>query len=71
VASLVVAERGASDAVVNIDVIGVGSSPYDALRNGWVDEQGEKRPGIGMRAVPMNGAEKSEKRDKSGKTRIR
>jgi hypothetical protein len=67
VASLVVAERGSSDAIVNIDVIGVGSSPYDALRNGWVDEQGEKRPGIGIRAVPMNGAEKSEKRDKSGK----
>jgi hypothetical protein len=45
VAALVV--HGArDDAVVNIDVIGVGSSPYDCLR-----------ASIGDKAVAMNGAE--------------
>jgi hypothetical protein len=54
VAALVVAHR-ADNCVVNIDVIGVGSSPYDCLR-----------VTIGDKAVPMNGAEGSDKHDKSG-----
>jgi hypothetical protein len=54
VAALVVL-HARDDAVVNIDVIGVGSSPYDCLR-----------ASIGDKAVPMNGAEGSDKRDKSG-----
>lgn len=65
VAALVIAERGASNATCNIDVVGVGSSPFDSLKNGWV-ENGEQRKGIGLRAVAMNGAEGSDKRDKSG-----
>ena len=43
-------------AIVNVDVIGVGGSPYDALRDI-----------LGTRAVrAMNGAEASSKRDRSG-----
>lgn len=41
--------------VVNIDVIGVGSGPYDALRGH-----------IGDRAIPMNAAEGSEAMDAAG-----
>lgn len=41
---------------VNLDVIGVGSSVYDFLKD--VD---------GLNVVPINGAEKSEARDKSGR----
>lgn len=44
-----------NDATVNIDIGGVGTSPYDCLA--------EK---IGMAAVAMNGAEGSDARDKSG-----
>lgn len=54
VAALAVSARE-DQAVVNIDVIGVGSSPYDCLR-----------AGIGDKAVAMNGAEGSDKKDKSG-----
>ncbi len=55
VATLCVQHRR-DDAVVNIDIIGVGSSPYDVLRGT-----------IGAKAVAMNGAEGTEARDKSGK----
>lgn len=55
VAALVLTVR-TDDAVVNIDVIGVGSSPYD-----------HTRAAIGGKAVAMNASEASEKRDRSGK----
>ncbi|WP_245005096.1 terminase family protein [Paraburkholderia sacchari] len=54
VATLVVNMRR-NDATVNIDIGGVGTSPYDVLA--------EK---IGMKAVAMNGSEGSDARDKSG-----
>ncbi|MGV4659148.1 terminase [Burkholderia pseudomallei] len=54
VATLVMNMRR-GDATVNIDIGGVGTSPYDVLA--------EK---IGMKAVAMNGAEGSDARDKSG-----
>ncbi|QGS82503.1 terminase [Burkholderia pseudomallei] len=54
VATLVMNMRR-DDATVNIDIGGVGTSPYDVLA--------EK---IGMKAVAMNGAEGSDARDKSG-----
>ncbi len=54
VATLVVNLRR-DDATVNIDIGGVGTSPYDVLA--------EK---IGMKAVAMNGAEGSDARDRSG-----
>lgn len=54
-ATLVLLER-LDDSVANIDVIGVGSGPYDALRDAIADK-----------AVAMNGAEKSIAKDKSGK----
>jgi hypothetical protein len=54
VATLAIAHRR-DDATVNIDVIGVGSSPYDHLT-----------AAIGDRAVAMNGATGSDARDKSG-----
>lgn len=44
-----------NDATVNVDIGGVGTSPYDVLH--------EK---IGMKAVAMNGAEGSDARDRSG-----
>ena len=47
--------RGTSQAKVNIDVIGVGTSVYDGMK-----------AFIGSAAVPLNGAESSEARDKSG-----
>ncbi|MBY4799906.1 terminase family protein [Burkholderia cepacia] len=43
------------DSTVNVDIGGVGTSPYDVLA--------EK---LGMKAVAMNGAEGSDARDKSG-----
>ncbi|WP_049124033.1 hypothetical protein, partial [Burkholderia cenocepacia] len=54
VATLVVNLRR-DDATVNVDIGGVGTSPYDVLA--------EK---IGMKAVAMNGAEGSDARDRSG-----
>ena len=54
VAALVIRARR-DDAMVNIDIIGIGSSPYDSLR-----------AAIGERAWAMNASEASEKRDKSG-----
>jgi hypothetical protein len=42
-------------AVVNIDVIGVGTSPYDILR------------GFGTEVVGLNGAAASRRRDRTGK----
>jgi hypothetical protein len=54
VAALVVAHRK-DNAAVCIDVIGVGTSPYDCLR-----------ASIGVKAVAMNGASGSEEHDKSG-----
>jgi hypothetical protein len=53
VAALVMNERR-DDSAVNIDVISVGTSPYDCLTIA-----------IGDKAVPMNAAEGSEKRDKT------
>jgi hypothetical protein len=54
VAEYVIAARGVSSATVNIDVIGVGSSPYDSLKGM-----------IGDFAVAMCGSEGSDARDKS------
>ena len=55
VAGLCIAMRGSSGARVNIDVLSVGSSPYDYLRDT-----------IGSSAVAINFAEGSEGTDKSG-----
>lgn len=44
-----------NDAVVNVDIGGIGTSPYDCLAQS-----------IGMKAVAMNGAEGSDARDRSG-----
>lgn len=63
----VVTENITDEAVVKIDVVGVGTSPFDCLRNGWVDSAGAQRPGIGERAIAMNGAEGSDAHDKTGK----
>lgn len=54
VAALAIKHRR-DDAPVNIDVIGVGSSPYDSLR-----------AAIGGKAIAMNGALGSEAMDRSG-----
>lgn len=54
VAGLVIAERR-DDAPVLIDVIGVGASPYDLLRNAGVDVHG------------VNGSEKARGTDRSGR----
>jgi hypothetical protein len=54
VAALVIQHRR-DNAVVNIDVIAVGSSPYDSLRVSLKD-----------RAVAMNASEGSDQHDKSG-----
>ena len=54
VAALALAEMR-DDCPVNIDIIGVGSSPFDSLR-----------AVIGDKAVAMNASERSEKHDKSG-----
>lgn len=51
---------------VQVDVIGVGSSPFDCIRNGWVDDAGHQHAGIKERAVAMNASEGSDRRDKSG-----
>jgi hypothetical protein len=56
VAGLALMKRNGSEAKVQVDVIGVGSSAFDYLR--------EK---IKEHAVAMNGSEKSIRRDKSGK----
>jgi hypothetical protein len=58
VASIVAREAvGNGDPVVNVDVIGVGSSVVDHLRTGYQH----------IHTVGVNVAEKSEKHDKSGK----
>lgn len=54
VAQLVLAARGASACCVNIDVIGVGASAFDALHNH-----------IGNAAQAMNAAQASNEKDKS------
>jgi hypothetical protein len=56
---------GRDDAVVNIDVIAVGSSPYDCLRTGGSTRTARSEKDDN--AVPMNGAEKSDAKDKSRK----
>jgi hypothetical protein len=56
VAGLCLSARGSSDCMVNVDVIGVGTSPYDILKSN-----------IGTKAVAMNGAEASVATDKSGR----
>lgn len=58
VAGLVMLMVRGTGAVVNIDVIGVGSSPYDALKQ------------VHPKTVPMNSAEASEKTDKSKQLRF-
>jgi len=55
VAQLVLGLRGSSNCKVNVDVIGVGSSVFDALRRY-----------IGNDAIAMNSAKASESLDKSG-----
>lgn len=52
--------------LVQVDVIGVGGSVIDCLRNGWVDKDGEQHGKIGRRAVAMNASEGSDETDKSG-----
>jgi hypothetical protein len=47
--------RGTSQAVVNVDVIGVGTSVYDGLK-----------AFIGNAVIPLNGSEASDARDKTG-----
>ena len=47
--------RGTSQAKVNIDVIGVGTSVYDGMK-----------AFIGNAAIPLNGSESSDARDKTG-----
>lgn len=78
-AQLVMAHRR-DRAAVNIDVIGVGSSPYDALRRlladaaeKAADEERRRNPGKSVTrerledlVVAMNGSEGSAKRDRSG-----
>jgi len=53
VAALVLSHRR-DKAVINVDVVGVGTSVYDHLR------------GVTDNVIPINGAEKSESADKSG-----
>jgi hypothetical protein len=55
VAQLVLAARGASPCRVNVDVIGVGASAFDALRRH-----------IGDKAHALNSAQASDARDKTG-----
>jgi hypothetical protein len=67
VASLVVKHRDV-DAPVNIDVIGIGSSPFDCLQAALLmlvkpDGSEETRTEL---IKPMNGSEASEKKDRSG-----
>jgi len=57
VAGLVMKHRR-DGAVINVDVIGVGTSVYDHLR------------GMVKGVVPINGAERSEETDKSGELRF-
>jgi hypothetical protein len=57
-AALVLAHHSGS-ATVNVDVIGVGGSVYDVLKDGR-----------GLDVVPVNNAEASDLRDKSGKFRL-
>ena len=59
VAALVVAEDDEGTAVILIDVIRVGSSGYDHLK------------GVKRRVIPLNGAEGSRARDRSGQLRFR
>lgn len=57
---------GHAGCLVQVDVIGVGGSVIDSLRNGWVDGDGDQHPGLGRRAVAMNASEGSDQQDKSG-----
>lgn len=57
VAALIVTNRTDS-AVVKIDVVGVGTSPYDATMTALKDEPGK--------VIAMNGAEGSDAHDKTG-----
>lgn len=59
VAALVKVELGDRKASVNIDVIGVGGSPYDACKAN------------GISAVAMNGAKSSSAKDRSGQLTFR
>lgn len=56
-----VAEAHSDRAAINIDVIGIGASAYDHVKENEV---------IGKYAVPINNAEGSEERDRSGKYRL-
>lgn len=58
VAGLVISILSGSPAI-NVDVIGVGTSVYDNLKQ------------RGLNAVPMNGSEKSEETDKTGQLNFR
>jgi hypothetical protein len=69
VAGLVM-EEWAVGAAINIDVTGIGSSAYDSLRKMARLMEADTNGAISMTVRPINSAEGSKLRDKSGKYRL-
>lgn len=69
VANKVIEEYDVDDnPIINVDVIGIGSSVYDHLKDYVIEIENDGRiEEINLTVVPVNGAQKSLKRDKTRK----